>query len=65
MVTLDQTEITLLALWEHRGTKARVTVKKSNILLSNLSFLSERERERCQVGQTRSEMVDQVPAGSH
>ena len=63
MVTLDQTEITLLALWEHRGTKARVTVKKSNILLSNLSFLSE--RERCQVGQTRSEMVDQVPAGSH
>ena len=63
MVTLDQTQITLLALWEHRGTKARVTVKKSNILLSNLSFLSE--RERCQVGQTRSEMVDQVPAGSH
>ena len=63
MVTLDQTKITLLALWEHRGTKARVTVKKSNILLSNLSFLSE--RERCQVGQTRSEMVDQVPAGSH
>ena len=44
VVTLDQTEITLLALWEHRGTKARVTVKKSNILLSNLSFLSERER---------------------